>query len=179
MDCNINFQGKLVVGGVAANNPRWRKIAQIVKEETKGINYESRVFETDGSLNVYVDRINRKNRKNIDCIDDFCSREANLTGQGTKELLSKPDNVVGKILAQHMKFVKNLDDSYKQADIMLDKAFEKVCNLFKKNGYDLEPVQEMFDVSTRDIAMGKVSQEYRALRKAPGFQDADISHVSY
>ena len=44
MDYNVNFKGRLIIDGMTQNKTRWKNIAKIFKEETKGINYESRIF---------------------------------------------------------------------------------------------------------------------------------------
>lgn len=179
MDCNVNFKGRLVVNGMTKNKTRWENIAKIFKEETKGINYESRVFDDNGTLEIFVNRFDNPRRK-FDCIDDLTTREAVLSKKGTEALLSQPDNVIAKILAKHMQFVKKLDDSYKQAETMFEKVYNKVCNIFDKNGFDTECVNEMFeDVSTRALSQEKVASDYHELKGLIGFQDAEISHVDY
>lgn len=42
MDCNVNFKGRLIINGMTKDKNRWAAIAKRFKEETKGINYESR-----------------------------------------------------------------------------------------------------------------------------------------
>ena len=179
MDCNVSFNGRLVVVGMTKNNARWKNIAKIFKEETKGIDYESRIFDNDNRLEIFVDRINRKNRT-FDYIDEFNSREAILTEQGSKELLAKPDNMIAKILAQHVKFVQKLDNGYKLAEKTIDDAYDKVYKIFVKNGFDTKHVNEMFDnVYALELGNSKVVSEYNDLRKLPGFKDAEMSHVNY
>lgn len=179
MDCNVNFTGRLNIDYMPKNNARWKNIAKIFKEETKGIHYESGIQENNGVLEVYVNRLERKNRK-YDCIDDLCSRMAILTKRGTKELLSQPDNVVAKVLARHMQFVKILDDNYKKADDIISKAYTKAYNIFKKNGFDTKSIDEMFEsVCTDEIAQRQTASKYYELKKLTGFQDAEISHGYY
>ena len=110
MDCNVNFKGRLVVDGMTKNKARWKNIAKIFKDETKGINYESRIFNKKGRLAICVDRMERKNRK-FDYIEDLTTRRAILTKIGTKELLSQSDNTIAKTLAKHLQFVKKLDET--------------------------------------------------------------------
>ena len=179
MNCNVNFKGRLNTDGITENNNRWKTIAKIFKEETKGIDYESRIYDNTDRLEIYVDRIERKNRK-YDIIEDLTTREAILTIEGTKELLSQPDDIIAKTLAKHLQFVKKSDDSYKQADVMLDDLFDNVCKIFKKNGFGTECVHEMFEnVSARDLSQLKIAPEYKALKELPGFKGAEISHIDY
>ncbi len=60
MDCNVNFKGRLIINGMTKDKNRWAAIAKRFKEETKGINYESRIFDDKGKLEIYTDRLNRK-----------------------------------------------------------------------------------------------------------------------
>ncbi len=177
MENNVNFKGRLLIEGITVNGARWENIAKIFKEETKGINYESRVFNNDKKLEIFVDKFKRRN-KGFDYIDEFEPRQALLTSEGTKELLSLPDNIVAKTLAEHLKFVQKLDKSCKLADENIDKAISKVHDIFTKNGFDSEIVEKMFeDVYASELGSTKVVNEYKNLRNLPGFKDAEISHV--
>ena len=179
MDCNVNFKGRLIVDGITKNKNRWENIAKIFNEETKGINYESRIFDSSDKLEIYVDRMERKNRK-YDYIEDLTTREAILTKKDSKELLSQSDKDIAKTLAKHLQFVKKLDESCKQASKMLDDSFDIMLKMFKKNGYNTEYVNKMFDnVYADEIGQSKVITEYKDLRELPGFKEATISHVDY
>lgn len=181
LDYNVNFKGRLVIDGITQNKSRWKNIAKIFKEETKGINYESRVFSDTGVLEIFVDRFERKNRA-YDYISTLETREAILSEQGTKKLLAKSDRVIAKVLAKHLQFVQKLDESCKSAEEMIDKAYNYVYNIFQKNGFD--PVQtnyvkEMFEnIYAMELGTNKVLPEYKALKKLPGFNDAQISHMN-
>lgn len=177
MDCNVNFKGRLIINGMTKDKNRWAAIAKRFKEETKGINYESRIFDDKGKLEIYTDRLNRKNRR-YDCIDDLTSREAFLTEKGTEELLSQSDDVIARILAQHLKFVKKLDENFKQADVMINDLLEKVSRTFKRNGFDTKNISDVFNSDSPNyLAQVKVAPEYDALKKLPGFKDAEMSHI--
>ena len=180
IDYNVNFKGRLVVDGITQNKTRWKNIAKIFKEETKGINYESRVFTDTGVLEIFVDRFERKNRA-YDYISDLETREALLSEQGTKDLLAQSDNVIAKILAKHLQFVQKLDESFKSADKTIDKAYNYVSNIFQKNGFDTKQtnyVNEMFDnIYAMELGASKVRPEYKALKELPGFKDAKFSHI--
>ena len=180
MDYNVNFKGRLVIDGITQNKSRWKNIAKIFKEETKGINYESRVFSDTGVLEIFVDRFERKNRAH-DYISELETREAILSDQGTKDLLAQPDSVIAKILAKHLQFVQKLDESCKSADAIIDKAYNYVYNIFQKNGFNLKHtnyVNEMFEnIYAMELGAKKVLPEYKALKELPGFKDANISHI--
>ena len=177
MEYNVNFKGRLVTDGITANKARWKNIAKIFKEETKGINYESRVFNNGNTLEIFVDRIRQKN-KAYNYVDEFESREAILTLEGTKELLSQSDNIVAKTLAEHLKFVQKLDNNCKLANKTIDKAFNNIYNIFTKNGFNTEYVDKMFEeIYASELGSTKVVHEYKNLRNLPGFKDAEISHV--
>lgn len=38
MDCSVNFKGRLDISEMTTNKARWKNIAKMFKEETKGIN---------------------------------------------------------------------------------------------------------------------------------------------
>lgn len=157
MDNNINFTGRLLINGMTTDKARWKNIAKLFKEETRGTGYESRVFDDTGNLEVFVDRIERKNRK-FDLIDDLTTREATLTPEGTQELLSQSDETIAKILSQHLKLVKNFDSSYKKASTVIDEAMNKVFKIFKKNNLGTESINDMFEsVDPSDIRKSKSS----------------------
>ena len=180
MEYNVNFKARLVVNGITKNKARWENIAKIFKEETKGINYESRVFNDSGVLEIFVDRFERKNRA-YDYISDLETREAVLSEQGTKDLLAQSDSVIAKILAKHLQFVQKLDESCKSADTIIDKAYTYVYNIFQKNGFNTEQtnyVNEMFEnIYAMELGANKVLPEYKALKELPGFKDAEFSHM--
>lgn len=179
MDCNVNFKGRLIVDGMQKNQARWKNIAKIFKEETKGINYESRIFNTKNGLNICVNRMERKNR-NFDYIEDLTTRQANLTKQGTKELLSQSDDTIAKTLAKHLQFVQKLDESCKLADTILNNSYDKVLKIFKKNGFSTGFVLRMFDtVYVEEMGQSKMLSEYKALKELAGFKDAGLSHVGF
>ena len=182
IDNNINFKGRLNINGITKDKARWKNIAKIFKEETKGINYESRVFDDTNVLEIYVDRFERKNRA-YDYISDLETREAILSKQGTEDLLAQSDNVIAKVLAKHQQFVQKLDESCKTADAVIDKAYNYVYNIFQKNGFNTNQVNyvnEMFEnIYTIELGAKKVMPEYTALKKLPGFKDANLSHVNY
>jgi hypothetical protein len=177
MDYNVNFKGRLVIDGMTQNKTRWKNIAKIFKEETKGINYESRIFDNSNVLEVFVDRLPKKNRA-YDCIDDFNSRELALTQKGTKELLAQPDGVIAKILAKHLQFIQNIDKYYKLAENTLDNAFGKVASIFEKKGFGIEHIQNIFDdVSPMALIEEKIISEEKELRILPGLKDANIENI--
>ncbi len=179
MDCNVNFKGRLVVDGMTKNKARWKNIAKIFKDETKGINYESRIFNKKGRLAICVDRMERKNRK-FDYIEDLTTRRAILTKIGTKELLSQSDNTIAKTLAKHLQFVKKLDESCKLADTTLNNIYAKTLKIFKKNGFSTAFVLRMFDtVYVEELGQSKMLSEYKALKELTGFKDVTLSHVGF
>lgn len=83
MDCSVNFKGRLDISEMTTNKARWKNIAKMFKEETKGINYESSVYDDNKVLEIYVNRMSRRNR-NFDYIDDLTPRTATLTPKGTE-----------------------------------------------------------------------------------------------
>lgn len=180
MDSNINFRGRLVIDGMTTNKARWKNIAKMFKDETRGINYESRIFDDTNVIEIYTDRLPNKNRK-YDFIDEFTSRDAILTNEGSEELLSQPDSVIAKILSKHLQFVKKLDDSCKQADKALNEAFSSVLKAFQKNDINRNYVDDMFEnLPTADeIGQIKVLPEYNELKELAGFKDAKLSHISH
>lgn len=173
MNCNVNFKGRLDISEVEADKARWRNISKIFKEETKGINYETRVYYSGDKIQIFTDRIDRKNRPS-DIVDKFESRDLYIPEEGAKDLLAQPDDVVAKVLAEHVKFVQKLDNSCKLANTMLNKAFGKLCAMFEANGFDTECVYKMFGgMDCRELGRSKVVSEYQALKKLPGLEDAD------
>ena len=177
MDYNVNFKGRLIIDGMTQNKTRWKNIAKIFKEETKGINYESRIFDDSNVLEVFVDRLPKKNRA-YDCIDDFNSRALALTPKGTKELLAQPDGVIAKILAKHLQFIQNIDKYYKLADDTLDEAFGKIVKIFNKHGFNSKHIQNIFDdVYPTTLIEEKILSEEKELRNLPGLKDANIENI--
>lgn len=179
MDCSVNFKGRLDISEMTTNKARWKNIAKMFKEETKGINYESSVYDDNKVLEIYVNRMSRRNR-NFDYIDDLTPRTATLTPKGTEELLSQPDDVIAKILAKHLQFVQKLDENCKKAENILNNAYYKVGKLLYKNGFKPENVDEIFSpISASEIGHKNVLTEYKSLRELTGFKDAEMSHVNY